>query len=628
MTSIRNIVALLPIIFLSTIGQAQISPKLTGQVIGTTLSYDYSNNRQSTTVNTAACAFDGDLDTYFASYQRSNTWVGLDLGSPHVITGVGWSPRNDSNGPRRTRLAVFEGANQPDFMDAVPLYVTKDKGTIGEVSYADVEVSRAFRYVRYIGPNDARCNVAEVEFYGEPGEGTDDHLYQMTNLPVVVIHVEDDKEPSNKTTELPAYVSIISRDGAKILSDTCTVRLRGNASKDFPKKPYRIKFDQKHHVLGSPAKAKKWTLINNYGDKTLMRNILAFDLSRRMGLPYTPFCQPVDVIFNGEYKGCYQLCDQVEVHKDRVEIDEMDNTCTSGEELTGGYFVEVDAYAYNESSYFYSTKNNPVTIKSPASDVILSVQKNYIKQAFNSLETALFATNYKDETLGYRRYLDLDSFLRHFLVGEFSGNTDTYWSLYLYKPRSDEHFYAGPVWDFDLAFENDNRTYPICNQSDYIYASKGSYAGQMRNFVNRIIKTDAGASRQLKDLWAELRLSHALDEDSLLAYVDAQAQLLDQSQQLNFLRWGIMNSYVHQNPKVWGSYEAEVKNVRDYISRRIAWMDNKLGFDPERLGIERILSDGEDFDGSTGIYDLMGNHRDALQPGLNIVNGQKIIINQ
>ena len=59
----------------------------------------------------------------------------------------------------------------------------------------------------------------------------------------------------------------------------------------------------------APAKEKKWTLINNYGDKTLMRNILAFEVSRRVGLGYTPFCHPVDVIVNGEYRGCYQLCD-------------------------------------------------------------------------------------------------------------------------------------------------------------------------------------------------------------------------------------------------------------------------------------------------------------------------------
>lgn len=609
--------------------RAQTSPQLTGTPIGSELSFDYTTNRSSSTVNRPPSAFDGDPDTFFASNPRSYGWVGLDLGEPHVITGLAWAARNIEAGPKRTVLGVFEGANQSDFLDAVPLYLIKDTGKPGEMLYTDVTVSRGFRYVRYVGPNESRCNIAELAFYGSPDVGSDTLFYQVTNLPVVSIHVADDKVPNDKVHELPAYVSIISKQGAKILADTCTVRLRGNASKDFPKKPYRIKFDQKHHVLGSPAKAKKWTLINNYGDKTLMRNILAFDLSRRVGMPYTPFCEAVDVILNGEYKGCYQLCDQIEVHKGRVEIDEMNPCCTSGDDLTGGYFVEVDAYAYDEACYFYSSHSNPVTIKSPDSDSILSVQKSYIHQAFDDLETSLYGANFTDADKGYRSRLDLDSFLRHFLVGELSGNTDTYWSTYMTKPRLDDHFYVGPVWDFDLAFENDNRTYPICQKADYIYASRGSYAGQMRSFVNRIIKHDPDAVTQLQDLWAQLRLSRVISEDSLLAVVDAQAALLDASQKLNFQRWPIMNSYIHQNPKVWGSYEAEVGNVRDYIVRRLSWMDRKLGFDPEQLGIDRVEVDPDAWspdDPETLIYDLMGNRTQELRPGLNIVNGRKIII--
>lgn len=586
---------------------AQTSPKLTGTILGSLPSFDYKTNRQSTTVNTPDCAFDGDLSTFYASNARSNTWVGLDLGAPHVITGVGWSPRNDSQGPKRVRLAVFEGANREDFLDAVPLYMPDQEGTIGEMSYADVSVSRAFRYVRYMGPNDCRCNVAEVEFYGEPASDVAsgaEQLYRPTNLPLVVIHVQDAVEPYDKEHDWRMQTTIIPADGGEIVTDSGTVRLRGNASMGFPKKPYRIKFDKKRHVLGSPAKAKKWTLINNYGDKTLMRNILAFDLSRRVGLPFTPFCTPVDLMVNGEYKGCYQLCDQVEVGKNRVDIDEMDATCVEGEELTGGYFIEVDAYAYNETSYFYSSRNNPVTIKSPDEDVILPVQYNYIKDYFNQMETALYKSNFKDPEEGYRKYLDVESFLKHFIVGEFSGNTDTYWSTYMYKPRGDNQFHVGPVWDFDLAYDNDNRTYPINNLTDYIYATRGSAAGNMKNFVNRIIKNDPSAREQLEQMWANLRMSGKFSEDSLLAIVDETAAQLDASQRLNFMRWNIMNSYVHQNPKIWGSYDKEVQNVRNYVTKRIQWFDKKLNFDP--ASIRDLTQDDESSSCPVKIYALNG----------------------
>ena len=78
--------------------------KLTGSVIGTLESVDYASSQQSTTVNTRAMAFDGNLNTFFASWERSYTWTGLDLGSPHVITKVGWSPRNDGLGEGRVVL--------------------------------------------------------------------------------------------------------------------------------------------------------------------------------------------------------------------------------------------------------------------------------------------------------------------------------------------------------------------------------------------------------------------------------------------------------------------------------------------------------------------------------------------
>ena len=539
---------------------------LHGTVIGTELSVDYSTFEASTTVNTREMAFDGDLNTCFASYERSQTWVGLDLGEPHVITRVGWSPRDDSHGPQRVMLAVFEGSNSPDFLDALPLYIVKENGIIGEMSYADVACSKGFRYVRYIGPNDARCNVAEVEFYGHAGEGDEKQLAQLTNLPTVSIHVVNNEEPYDKENELRCFVSIVSNNGGKLLKDSAFVRLRGNASMSFPKKPYRIKFDKKYSVLDAPSKAKKWTLINNYGDKTLMRNQLAFELSRRFGMPYTPFCAYVDVVVNGEYKGCYQLCDQIEVRKGRVDIEEMTPEDNSGEALTGGYLIEADAYAYAETNMFYSDKGTGVTIKSPDEDEITNEQYEYIRAAYSNMET------------NWRKTLDAKTFLKHFLVGEMSGNTDTYWSVYFYKHRSNDTIFTGPVWDFDLAFENDNRTYPIMNLTDYVYRTKGSTTGYMKTLANQVAVNNAQGKAELKAIWGKARES-GFTEENFIAYIDEQAEMLQESQRLNFIRWPIMNEYVHQNPRIWGSYEAEVENVKRYVRERIPWMDNKLGYE-------------------------------------------------
>ncbi|MBO4612281.1 MAG: CotH kinase family protein [Bacteroidaceae bacterium] len=609
---------LLLILILLT-AEASADDKLTGVVIGTKECVDYNNTSKSTTtVNTCANAFDGNLNTYFASWERSYTWAGLDLGSPHVITRVGWSPRNDSQGEARVLLAVFEGANSPDFMDALPLYIVDEKGKIGQMSYADIDCSRGFRYVRYIGPSDARCNIAELEFYGYPDEGDDSHLYQVTNLPTVSIHTLNGEIPYDKEHQIVSQLTIISENGTKLLSESGTTRERGNASRGFPKKPYRIKFDTKQKVLDAPGKAKKWTLINNYGDKTLMRNLLAFELSKRIGMPYTPYGTAVDVLLNGEYKGCYQLCDQVQVHKHRVEITEMTSADNSGIELTGGYFIEIDAYADKENSWFKSNKGNPVTIKSPEEDSITTQQKNYIKSYFNNMESQ------------WSTYLDTNTFLRHFLVGELSGNTDTYWSVFMYKDRENNQMYTGPVWDFDLAFDNDNRTYPVCSKSDYIYRSGGSCAGNMKTFVDNIVVKNATAKKQMLEIWDEARQA-GLTEENLVAFIDSLETELNQSQRLNFLRWKIMNTKVHQNPKLWGSYTAEVQNVRRFMKERLAWMDKKLQYTyvPNAIATVRVNT-ALPYRVFTIAGQPCGNSLNDLRPGVYIIHqgttSQKVIV--
>lgn len=533
--------------------------KLSGTVIGSRYSVDYTSGSQSTTVNVKNNVFDGNFDTYFASYDRSGSWVGLDLGSKHVITKIGYSPRITQS--HRVELAMIEGANNPDFSDALPIHMIKQSAPERQMTYEQTSCSRGFRYVRYVSPNDVRCNLAELEFYGYEDEGNDSKLYQLTNLPTVVINTEGSQEIVSKEEELSSTVYIISEEGTNLLATTETgVRGRGNASWDqFPKKPYRLKFKSKQSPLGAPASAKKWTLISNYSDKSLMRNILAFEASRRIGQAYTPYCHPVDVIVNGEYRGCYQLCDQVEAAEGRVPAKD-------------GYLIEIDAYAWKEVSAFWSWRGTPVTIKHPDEDDITDSQRQHIESFFNQMETAALGEDFTDPEKGYRKYLDLESFLRNLLVGDFCGNTDLLWSVYMYKDATDGKLYTGPTWDHDLSFDNDYRSYPVNANNDFIFLFVPSPASDaVRDITRRIVKEDPEAKNLLAQYW-----NQALEEGDLKTlpeYLDQTYVLLQESQELNFKRWDILDSQVHMNFQALGTYESEVNFLKNCLKERLVKFD-------------------------------------------------------
>lgn len=553
--------------FLTVVQQADLdgttvpegSKGLKGTIIGSKFSVDYQNgNVKTTMVNTKSEAFDGNMFTYFSAYDSYQSWIGLDLGKKHVITKIGWAPRVHFQD--RVELALFEGANNADFSDALPIYIVKDPGGNLVMQYADVECSRGFRYVRFIAPNNVRCTIAELEFYGYQSEGDDSKLYQLTNLPTVVINTPDDEEITSKEHELSSNVYIISDDGTNLLATTGTgVRGRGNSTWSFPKKPYRLKFSFKQSPLGAPASAKKWTLLSNYGDKSLLRNITAFEVSRRVGMSYTPFCHPVDVIVNGDYRGCYQLCDQVEAAPDRVDAKD-------------GYLIEIDAYADQEESWFRSANGTPVTIKHPDEDEITSDERFFISNFFNLMENAVFSSHYMDPVNGYRKYLDMDSFLRNFIIGEFCGNVDAFWSVYMYKDYGQGKLYTGPIWDNDLSLENDYRLYPTNDIPDFVYLNHGSAASAaVRQMVTRIVTDDSIAHDRMVELWEAACGEGGLD--TLSEYIDEQAELLQQSQELNFMRWKILDKTVHMNFQALGSYEAEVGTVKEYVKERVETLD-------------------------------------------------------
>ncbi|MBR4963415.1 MAG: CotH kinase family protein, partial [Muribaculaceae bacterium] len=287
-----------------------------------------------------------------------------------------------------------------------------------------------------------------------------DKYPQLTTVPTIYINTEGGVPVVSKDDYVNAYVSVrgAANEEDNITEVLTEIKGRGNSTWGMDKKPYRLKFDKKIKFLGNAAKEKNWVLLANYADKTLMRNALAFETARNMfEFGFTPSVTFVDVVLNGENLGSYMLTDQVEVKSKRVPVTEQDETTTINDpEITGGYLIEVDGFADSEISWFQTTKGMKVTIKYPKDDEINSDQSSYISNYTQQMENALFSSSYTNAETGWRKYIDEASMVDWYIACELFGNSDAWWSTYMYKERNDV-FKFGPLWDFDIAFNNDDR---------------------------------------------------------------------------------------------------------------------------------------------------------------------------
>ena len=537
----------------------------------------YSGNESK-----AVLAFDGDASTYYSTSSSTFQWIGLDLGEPHVITRILYTPAPGSQGADRMLLSLFEGANSPAFMDAGPLYLISTKPSNGTETRADINVSRGFRYIRYVGSTGSYCNVAELKFFGHPGEGDDSQFYQITNLPTLSIHVQNNILPVNRGEDFESQSMLIYDGGTLIQEYPILLRVRGNYSASHENKAFRMKYNdgKSHHVMRgsqneSPTKAKKWVLINSYRDKTLMRNPVAWMMSKRGERDFTPWFQVVDLVVNGDYRGTYTLADAVSVDARRINITEMMDTDLDEETITGGYLVEADNNYTRETYHFMSGHGNTMSVHEPDEDVMQTAQFNYIRNTWNSMENVVFGSNYTDRENGQRSVLDMETFLKWFLISEFNGNTDMICQVFLYKERGDSHFFTGPIWDADLALENDQTTYPANERMDWTY--KVRQTGNYGQFVSRIL-SDPSVFANLQELWAKLRKKGNFEPEDVAADVDSLRIEIRASANLNFIRWPYLNQWLSLNPAAPGSWEAEVDRVRDFVRERVAWMDEMLSY--------------------------------------------------
>ncbi|MDE6120189.1 MAG: CotH kinase family protein, partial [Muribaculaceae bacterium] len=359
-------------------------------------------------------------------------------------------------------------------------------------------------------------------------------------------------------------LTVVSADS----KETCTelpmgIRGRGNSTWGMAKKPYRVKFDSKTNFLDNKAKAKSWVFLANYADKSLIRNALAFEISSYVGLEYTPSIKFVDLVLNGEYQGNYMVTDQTEVAKNRVPVEEQEPTDTAEPEITGGYLLEIDGFADGEPVWFGTPQGLKITVKYPKDDEINPEQLDYITRYINDFENILFSDSFTDAEEGYRSMVDMESLVNWYIACELTANSDCFWSTYIYKKREDPKIYFGPMWDYDIAFNNDNRLGDTTNKL------MREHAHNPRTWIQRLWK-DESFRTAVNTRWKEL-VEQGI-EQHLLDRIDYYAEMIDASQTLNFQKWNILNNRVYLENQIFSDYEGYISYLREFVSGHVAFL--------------------------------------------------------
>jgi hypothetical protein len=384
-----------------------------------------------------------------------------------------------------------------------------------------------------------------------------------TNLPIVSIVTAGGAAITSTEDYVNATLTITDAANPSYnYTGPMGIKGRGHSTWQMPKKPYRLNLTSKAPLLGMLS-STNWNLLANFDDKTMLRNDVAMQMSRTFDMFWTPNMKFVEVYLNGAYQGTYDFSETIEVSKARLNIGSIDDTDTSGTDLTGGYLAEIDHYL-DATFGFQSTVDLPIGLEDP--DPPLAVQAQYFQTNMLAAETSMYASNFTDPSTGWRASWNEPSVLDWFLVEELAGNQDADdWSSdYFYKPRSDARFYRGPVWDMDITFGNDN--YGAIESPEVPWTSINS-AWYHQLFRDPTFMAD------MKAEWTRLRPEALL----ISGYIASEAATVQLAQQNNFGRWPILSERVWPNPQAAGSYAGEVTLMQNWLTQRIAYMDKTYG---------------------------------------------------
>ncbi len=412
--------------------------------------------------------------------------------------------------------------------------------------------------------------------------------YEQSNLPIIVIDTYG--VPIVDDPRISAFMGIINNNqGFNYLSDPyndyegdITIELRGNSSQYNEKKPYRIEtvdsLGENNNVslLGMPEE-NDWVLYAPYQDKSLIRNVLAYQLSNEMGR-YASRTRYCELYINGDYKGVYVLMEKIKRDDNRVNISKLDPDEISGDDVTGGYILKFDWYWTGDNIGGFESEYDGMIYNYhyPKPSDIAIEQESYIIDYINNFETIMSDYDYANLETGYPSVMDRGSFVDFILLQELSKNVDAYrLSTYIYKDKEsiNDKLHAGPIWDINHGFGNCD--YGETWITDGWLLDYNPEGGDQMAFWWELIWDDNNFKNLVSERYSQLR-SNIFSDLHIYSIIDSISNYLGESIDRNFNRWPILGQYVWPNYYVFDTYEEEINYLKSWISNRLEWMDNQV----------------------------------------------------
>ena len=451
--------------------------------------------------------------------------------------------------------------------------------------------------------------------------------YDYSNLPIIVIDtygatIMDDPR-------IDAFMGIINNaNGENYINDPCndysgsiTIELRGNSSQYNEKKPYRIEtvdsLGENNNVslLGMPEE-NDWVLHAPYQDKSLMRNVLAYHLSNKMGryASRTRFCE---LHINGDYKGVYVLMEKIKRDDNRIDISKLNPEEISGDDVTGGYILKFDWPWTGDNLGGFESENDGMIYNYhyPKPSDIVPEQEEYIINYIHDFEAIMLDQDYADYQTGYPSMLDILSFVDFILLQELPKNVDAYrLSTYIYKDKEsiNNKLHAGPIWDINHGFGN-------CDYGE-TWVAEGwlldynPEGGDQMAFWWELLWGDENFKTQVFQRYNELR-SNLFSNANINSIIDSLHSHLGESVSRNFNRWPILGEYTWPNYYVFDTYEEEVDYLKTWTIQRLEWMDEEMFLSFKNKTTIEGYSIGNlypnPFNASTKFYITLGNEHNV-----------------